>query len=235
VPKDGIGGFRPDEHVAPGPIAPVRELPINLGFDVGGTPAGAINQTMPSSAVRMLREVVTDPDPITGPDRFAEMVLALLMSDFRGMPIGLSFGDPSAFYGADKITGEYAWMQTVALALSINIQPAPSQEPSIRIGSIGILLKQRGMYLVDPRCERAIGGFIAHYKLGKDSKGGILNGGRPVKNAWSHIIEAEQYVVLGARGRAGVIEDSARLGRAGNVYPIVSGKRHDNDFDVFRT
>lgn len=231
VPKDGIGGFRPDEHVADKPIAPVRELPINLGFDAGGTPSGAVIQIMPSGQVRTLREVTTE--PVTGAARFAEMMLTLLMGEFRGIPIGPSFGDPSAFYGADKVNGELAWMQTVALALNVNIQPAPSQEPGIRIDALGNLLKQRGMFLIDPRCETLIGGFVAHYKLTKDKKGRIENGGRPAKNEASHPMEALQYVVLGTRGRAGVIEDSARAGRPGNVIPIVAGKRHGSDFSVW--
>lgn len=232
VPKDGVGGFRPSDHVAAGPIKVVRELPINLGFDAGGTPACAVTQTMPTGQFRMLREITTE--PVTGPERFAEMITRLLVSeDFRGVPVGLNYGDPSAFYGADKEHGDLAWMQTVALAIGSNILPAPSNEPAIRIASLSLLMKQYGMFQVDPRCETTIGGLAAHYKIGKDKKGAIINGGRPVKNEYSHIVEALQYVALGTRGRAGVIEDAARAGRAGNVIPIIAGKRHDNDFDGY--
>lgn len=231
VPKDNIGGFRQEVHVAPGPIAPVRELPINWGFDAGGTPAGALIQPMPSGQVRILREVTTE--PITGAARFGEMVLAIQMRDFKGVPVGNCYGDPAAFFGADKIVGELAWMQTVALAIGHNIEPAPSQEPELRIGAVALLLKQHGMLLIDPSCTMIIAGFAAHYKLGKDTKGKIINGGRPIKNEYSHVHEALQYVCLGTKGRAGVIQDSARAGRPGNVVPIVSGHRASADFDVY--
>lgn len=231
VPKDNIGGFRAEIHVAPGPIPIVRELPVNWGFDAGGTPAGALIQPMPSGQVRVLREVTTE--PITGAARFGEMVLAIMLRDFRGVPVGNCFGDPAAFYGADKMNGELAWMQTLALAIGKNIEPAPSQEPELRIGAVALLLKSHGMFLVDPSCTMLIGGFAAHYKLGKDKKGKIINGGRPVKNDYSHVHDALQYACLGVKGRASVIQEGARAGRAGNIVPMISGKRPSADFNVF--
>lgn len=234
VPKDGVGGFREKEHVAAGNIPVIRELPINLGFDAGGTPACAVTQSLPTGKFRMLREIVTE--PITGAERFSEMVIALLTTEeFLGVPVGLNFGDPSAFWGADKINGDLAFMETVALAIGSNILPSPSQELGLRIGALSLLFKSHGMFEIDPRCTVTIGGLAAHYKLGKDKKGNIINGGQPVKNEHGHIVEALQYVALGVRGRAGMIQESARADRPGNVIPIIAGKRHGNDFNVFDT
>jgi hypothetical protein len=234
VPKDGIGGFRRHEHVAAGPLKVVRELPINIGFDAGGTPAAMFIQPMPSGKIRYLREVTTE--PITGPSRFSEMCLAILLSDeFRGVPVGLCFGDPSAFWGADKQAGELAWMQTVALAIGHNIVDAPSNEPSIRIASLGNVLAATGLCEIDPRCAVFISGLATDYKLAKNAKGDVVGVDNQivVKNEASHIVEAAQYVTLGVRGRAGVIEDSARGKRPGNVVPIIQGTRVRSDFNVF--
>lgn len=233
VPKDGIGGFRRHEHVADGPLKIFPEIPINAGFDAGGTPAGMFIQRLPSGRINFLREITTE--PVTGSERFGAMCRDLLTTDFRGVPVALCFGDPSAFYGADKEVGELAWMETVALAIGHNIVPAPSQEPGIRIASIATLLKESGMVQIDPSCRMFIGGLAAHYKLGKDARGNVVGEDktRVVKNAHSHIVEAAQYVTLGVRGKAGVIEDSARAGRPGNVIPIISGNRPRSDFDVW--
>lgn len=241
--RDGIPvylkEFSERVHVSPVPLDPVKGLPLNMGFDAGGEPAAAIGQFMPNGQLRVLAEICSDPG--TGANRFAENLVRLLSTRFRGIPLGACFGDPSAFYGADRVNGELAWMETVALAISHNIDPAPSNEPSIRTDSVKLLLSRRidgqtEALLLDPSCERLISGFAANYKIAKSKEGKILNDGRPAKNQYSHVHDALQYLCLGVRGRAGVIEDSARAGRPGNVVPARfggGGPRPERGFNVW--
>ena len=229
--------FREQEQVADQPIRAVPNLPIGLGLDAGGSPAGVIGQFLPNGQMRLLREVCSRPG--TGPSRFAEMLLEILMSEFRGFAVSEAWADPSAFYGADRQAGELAFMETVARALNVSIMPAPSNEPSIRQEAVRWYLgapidASTPRLLIDPRCEFIIGGFAAHYKLTKQASAGATDKLAVVKNEYSHPHDGLQYLCLGHRGRAGVIADASRLGRGGNVVQIRSRKGRA-DFDVWRT
>lgn len=223
-------------HRADSPLKAMPGLPIALGFDAGGSPACAIGQFMPNGQLRVLGEVVTEPG--TGAIRFAGYVMEKLLSEFRGAPVREAYGDPSAFYGADRANGELAWMETVARALSINIEPAPSNEPGLRQDAVRWYLNQRidgntpGL-LVDPRCKVILGGFAAHYKLTKKGSAGETDKLAVAKNEYSHVHDALQYVALGHRGRYQTISAGANALRPGNVTPLRGNVVVRSDFDVF--
>ena len=103
---------------------------LSLGFDAGGSPACSIDQFLPNGQNLSLHEICAQPG--TGPGRFSEMVMEVLLARFQGFAIGEAWGDPSAFWGADRQAGELSFMETVSRALNINILPAPSNEPAIR-------------------------------------------------------------------------------------------------------
>jgi hypothetical protein len=224
-------------HVSESPLKPVPNLPLGLGLDAGGSPAAIFLQPMPSGQLRILREVCAAPG--TGPTRFSQMLMECLLTHFPGMPVREAFGDPSAWYGADSANGELAWMETVARALSINIEPAPSNEPSQRQEAVRFYLNLRidgntpGL-LIDPSCELTLGGFAAHYKLTKMASASQTDKLAIVKNEYSHPHDALQYWCLGHRGRYALINDAARLvGRQGNVVPIRGNVVVKSDFDIF--
>lgn len=227
--------FNINVHRADQPLAPVRNLPIGLGLDAGGSPACGIGQFMPNGQMRMLREICCLPG--TGPSRFAQMILEVLLADFAGMPVSEAFADPSAYYGADRVAGELSFMETVATALNISILPAPSNEPSIRQEAVkwylsGMIDGVTPRLLVSSDCEVTVGGFAAHYKLTKQASIGATDKLAVAKNEYSHIHDGWQYLALGHRGRQGVIADAARMGRPANVVAIKS-KTARADFDVF--
>jgi len=187
----------------------------------------------------VLREICANPG--TGPARFSEMILDVLLTDFRAVAINEAYADPSSFYGADKIAGELAWIEIVAKALNVNINPTQSNEPSLRQEAVrwyltGMIDGNTPRYLVDPRCTRLIGGFMAHYKLTKQASSGETDRLAVVKNEYSHIHDAEQYACLGHRGRYGVIDRAANMGRGANVVSMMAAGRPiqgRTDFDVF--
>lgn len=228
--------FSLERHRSDEYLKPVVGLPINLGLDAGGSPAATIGQFMPNGQRRVLREICADPG--TGPNRFAEMIMEVLLSDFKGFAINEGWADPSAYYGADRQAGELAHMEIVARAINVSILPAPSNEPALRHEAVrwyltGNIDANTPRYLVDPRCTRLIGGFMAHYKLTKQASAGATDKLAVAKNEYSHVHDAEQYICLGHRGRMGVIDGAANMGRGKNVVSMQS-IRGKTDFDVFK-
>ncbi|MCF1478148.1 hypothetical protein FS782_13815 [Agrobacterium vitis] len=210
-------------HVADQPLTPRQGVPLSTGKDAGGSPAGIITQFLPNGQMLVLAELCTEPG--TGPARYSQMFYDLLMDQFPGFGFREAWGDPAAFYGADTQNGELAWMQTVGKALSMHILPTETNEPAIRQEAVrwylsGMIDGQTPRMLIDPRCKVLIGGFAAHYKLTKQATAGGTDKLAVVKNKYSHIHDAFQYVCLGHRGLPGVMADAARLGRAGNVMTM---------------
>jgi hypothetical protein len=250
---DGLPGYAQDGkpvypefnlklHVADQPIAPAPGIPLSLGLDAGGSPAAVVKQFMPNGQARLLAELCAEPG--TGPARFSQMLFELLLSQFAGFPIREAWGDPAAFYGADTQNGELAWMQTVGKSLSIQILPAPSNEPHIRQEAVRWYLgapidATTPRLIIDPRCKIIIGGAAAHYKLTKQASASGTDRLDVVKNKYSHPHDGWQYVCLGHRGMHNVMDDASRLGRGANVVTIAqaraaeAARKNRNNFNVF--
>lgn len=219
--------FSLNRHVADQSFGPRRGIPLGIGLDAGGSPAAVIVQFLPNGQMLILDEICAQPG--TGPARFAEMILEVLLTRYAGFVIGEAYGDPSSFWGADKQAGELAFMETVARALNFNILPAPSNEPAIRHEFVRWYLGRpidgnTERMLVNPDCHVIVGGFAAHYKLTKQASAGATDVLAVAKNSYSHPHDALQYICLGHRGRFGVIEDASKLGRPDNVVGIRHNK-----------
>lgn len=231
-----FSGFNVLKNRADAPLTIVPELPFMLGMDAGGRPAAGIGQEMPNGQFRMQREIVSLPDVVTGPQRFAENVLAVLLRDYRGMRCAGAWADPSSWYGADKERGELAWVEIVSSALQIPIMPTASNDLGSRFEAVDWYLKDidanTPRLLVDPGCKYTIRGFVSQYQLTKHASAARTDSLEVEKNQYSHIMEAWQYLLFGYRGPQKVKADAARMGRAANVVSI-SSRRAKADFNVF--
>ncbi len=210
-------------HVADAPLTPRPGVPLSTGIDAGGSPAGVIGQFLPNGQLLLLAEICAEPG--CGPNRFSQMFYELLIDQFAGLAFREAFGDPAAFMGADTQNGELHWMGTVGKALSLQIMPTETNEPSIRQEAVrwyltGMIDANTPRLLIDPRCKRIIGGFAAHYKLTKQASIGGTDKLAVVKNEYSHPHDGLQYMCLGHRGLPGVIKDASNLGRPGNVMTL---------------
>lgn len=229
--------FDMGRHRANDRLEPVRELPFHLGADAGGTPAAVLGQVMPTGQLRVLREIVTSPLTVTGPGRFAEMIMEVILRDFAGMRCGGGWGDPSAWYGADKERGELAFMEIVREALQISIMPTLTNDVPSRIESVDWYLKANidantPRMIVDPTCKYLIRGFVSQYHLTKNASEGKTDSLQIAKNEYSHVHDALQYLCYGYRGPQQVKSEAARMGRPNNVVPIRSITAK-SDFDVW--
>lgn len=210
-------------HVADQPLAATLGRGITIGIDAGGSPAATIGQPQANGQDRLLAELVSEPG--TGPTRFAQMLLELLLQQFPALPVLGCWGDPAAFMGGDTVTGEFNWILSVQQTLRLQINPAPSNEPAIRqeavrMGLTGMVDGNTPRYLIDPRCKKMIGGFAAHYKLTKQASVSGTDKLAVVKNDYSHPHDAEQYRRLGYLGLANVIGAGAAATLPANVASL---------------
>lgn len=231
-----FSNFSINRHRSSDFLKPVPELPFYIGADAGGTPAACIGQFMPNGQFRGLREIVTKPTEITGPQRFAEMIADVLLHDFRGMRCGGAWGDPSAWYGADKQRGELAFMEIVGKALAIRFRPTDTNDFKSRFEAVDFFLKglidaNTPRALFDPRLKTTIRGFISQYKTTKHFSEGKSQSVEIANNEFTHVQDAWQYLLLGYRGGAKVKQDAAQIGRPANVVSIANRVRK-GEFNV---
>ena len=220
------------------PLPIVKELPFTIGMDAGGRPAAVICQRMPNGQKRILREVVSRADTVTGPSRFAENINEVLLRDFRGMRCGGAWADPSSWYGADKKAGELAGVDAVARARAFRMLPRATNALGSRFegvgGYSGGLDANTWRLLIDPSCKFIIRAYVSQYQLTKHATLGKTDGIEVEKNEYSHVAEADQYESYGYRGPTNVRKDAAQMGRAQNVVPLRSTTAR-SDFDVFKS
>ncbi len=196
-------------HAAGQPLPLRRDLPLLFGFDAGMHPACVIGQPMANGQIRVVKEFMPG---WRGPTLFARDIATWFESQRIDLKGAKSWADPTAFDGADEEGGELSWVQTVQGILGLKIEPAPSNEPTLRQDAVTQLLgylidgRDPGL-LISPTCSQLLKGFASHYRFVKvktDLGDGYAY--KPQKNDSSHVHDALQYLVLGRRGKDAVIK-----------------------------
>lgn len=193
--------FNDQLHVASGDLAPAKGLPLVIGLDAGGTPAGVILQRMPNGQWRILDELVVKGDGVVGPSRFAEKLNQLLRETYEGWK-ATAWADPSAAYGADVDDDELNWIQIVESKTKIRTRAAPTNAPSVRWDAVRNPLQRMidghhpGL-LLSPTCKMLRKGFNATYRFRKRQGPGNQYDDKADKNDASHPHDALQYAMLG--------------------------------------
>lgn len=197
-------------HCSPARIEPVKGLPITLGADAGGTPAGTVGQKMPNGQNRVLAEITTPDDEFTGPVTFGEKFNELLKDRFDGFAIDAATLDPSATFGGDQ--NNLAWANDLARVMKINWRPAPTNALTPRFGVINNNLTRlidgvHPAYLISgPDCPILRKACANGYRFKARQIGGAVTyADQPEKNRWSHVAEAEQYRMLGTTSYSAVM------------------------------
>lgn len=191
-----------------------------LGLDGGGTPAAVVmGRTRSGRRIIYAEVVLTDPfDPKgrrllygVGPTRFAEAIHDLLRSRFARQHVSIAWGDPAAFYGADREKGEFSFMEKVQHVLKVPVQPPASNEIDLRLDAVRTLLnrinasEQVRDLMINPSCRFLRRGFGGDYKWAKADPLQPSKALAKQKTASSHAMDALGYACLGDVGRAGVI------------------------------
>lgn len=195
-----------------------------LGLDGGGTPAASIwGRHRNGRRFKYAEVVLTDPlDPRgrrilhgVGAKRFGQALGDALFPRFSRCRISMAWGDPAAFYGADREMGEYSDLEIACSKLSIPLQPAPSNELGLRHEAVRTPLLESNVHdglpniMINPSCRWTRRGFSGDYRWEARDPKAPSKRLRVQKTNSSHAMEADQYALLGDMGRAAVVHGKA--------------------------
>ena len=197
-----------EKHVAREELKYHPELDLWVGIDFGLTPAAVFGQRMVTGRWNILRELVaTD----MGMTRFAPLLKVELQRLAPGAKNIKIFGDPA---GDIRAQTDESTPFDILRAAGIIARPAPSNDIALRIDAVDAALTRmvdgQPGYLMDPCCrtlrKAKRGGY--HYKRMQVS-GQARYDDKPDKNKFSHVSDAEQYMMLGAgEGRKLTVGDN---------------------------
>lgn len=237
--KPVFQSFRDRTHVSPTILKPDPQLKLLIGVDFGLTPAAVIGQKNEKGQWRILDEYVTDD---MGVVRFAQNLSAFLRRKYPDMRVGGGWGDPAGrSRGMDEetafsIMNEYCPLDP--LDPTVVWQPAADKNDlDLRFEAVNVALDRMvdgdPGFLLSPDVPTMRKGFNGgyHFKYLKNGDGRQTQE-FPSKNKHSHIMDALQYLLLGAGAYHSVIrkvEYNNRFGKG--PAPVIMAK--DLDYDLF--
>lgn len=214
---EGLGIYTEDFdrqfHVATEEIRPIPDVPIVLGFDFGLNPCVLFGQVTAGGCLMLLHEVVTwdgrGEQKQSGLDRLMADVVPWANIMYRDNDWQSDAWVDPAGYTRDQ-SNEKTCVQVLA-DYGVYAQPgAVSFEE--RRAAVSRLLNSNNAgkprILISPTCHMVIEGLQGAYQYRKAGAG--LGGDyieKAVKNAWSHPINALEYMVTGIFGLAGKAEE----------------------------
>jgi hypothetical protein len=201
--------YSDERHLTPEPLQAVKNVPVRIGLDAGlRRPAAVFGQWMPDGQWRILGELVPGR---MGAKRFAEVVKTWLQQHAAANVWGPAYADPAGWDGADKEGGESAWAEIMSAELGMPIEPAPANELNLRIEAVrdelvGRVDEGREALRLSSACLSLRKGFASHYRFQRMMIAGQVRlSDKPEKNDYSHPHDALQYLLLGSKGKYGVI------------------------------
>lgn len=212
-------------HAAQQIITPARGLTIWVGLDFGRTPAAAFAQHFPNGQWGVIDELVTED---IGAVRFAELLKKKMSQDYQGFEFRI-YGDPAGDTRAPTSQREDDTYFSILKAKGVPAVPTHTNDfilrrealvaPMLRMtdGLPGLQVSPKAKYL-----RKALAGGY-HYKRIKVS-GDERFEDKPVKNIYSHVAEAAQYLFLGAGEGSALIRRPR--GRPTNIRQPGYASRH---------
>ena len=177
-------------------FTPNSRLLLHVGMDFGLTPAAVFAQQMVNGQWRKCSEVVTDNMGIV---RFAHEVKRHLAQEYPGFKIGSMTGDPA---GNARNDDERTTFEILA-AEGLSVQPAKTNDPTLRIEAtrspMSKMIDGDPAVLIHPRCKVLRKGYAGGYNYRRVQVAGQERfHDVPDKNLFSHVCDADQYLMLGA-------------------------------------
>lgn len=184
-----------------------RGLPIVIGWDFGLTPACVIAQVTARGKIVILDELVSED---MGIRQFANEVVKPVLINKYGNFTTYSVGDPAGNIRAQ--TDEKTCLQEL-LEAGIPTEPAPTNDFIPRREAVAFFLTRMSegtpAFALNPRCSFIRKGLGGRYKYERlRTTGAARYRDRPVKDMYSHIQDALQYLCL--RVRSGLTPTRAR-------------------------
>lgn len=187
--------YRDFSHCAKFEIQP--HFGIYVGMDFGLTPAAIFAQRLPSGAWRKRSEIVTEDCTIQA---FAELVKYELQTRYDNFEVLGIYGDPA---GDGRFAGDGQTAIQICKAAGLPVKPAKSNDPTLRIETVAAQFRRQidgaPAMLIHPECltlRRAYGGGYCYERV--QVVGDLRWKDKPKKDRFSHIADADQYLMLGA-------------------------------------
>ncbi|HEU4344813.1 MAG TPA: hypothetical protein VFU31_24960 [Candidatus Binatia bacterium] len=184
---------------------PIKNVPIQRGWDFGLTPACEFSQLMPNGRWITFDEMCADS---LGIDRFSDQVLTHCVNKYSGYKFE-DVGDPSG--NAKAQTDERTCFE-IMRGKGIEIEGG-EETITMRLEAVKWALRQlvdgKPMVAVHPRCVKLRKGYQGRYKYKRMQMKEERYADVPDKNEYSHPHDANQYVaakLFGARIKAAGVQ-----------------------------
>lgn len=204
--------FNPDRHIA-NDLTPVvsSTYPLCIGLDFGRTPAAVVGQLTPNGQVLVVGECVAEN---MGMEKFCKSVLKPYLYEKFPQHSYYIAPDPAGFQKTQL--GEYSPAQFLQQQGFHLVKPI-TNDPEIRIQAVERLLLDgvdtMPRFLINSEAAPVTTqGLKGKYRWKTNKNGEMMASREPIKNEWSHSMDALQYLAL--------VIDGGHLGRS-----IRRGKR----------
>ena len=186
--------FVADTHVSKEEIPVADGVPLYIGLDFGLTPAAVFGQKVRGRWLILQELVAFD----MGIVRFAELLRSEIATRYGNLEVNI-YGDPAGDFRSQ--TDESTPFQVLRGA-GLMARPTSSNDVALRIESVSTVLNrmvdgQSGI-LIDFRCKELVKGFEGGYQYRRLQVSGERYEDKPLKDRYSHIHDAMQYLMLGA-------------------------------------
>lgn len=213
--------FRREVHVAPVKWDATRPATL-IGMDFARNPAVAVGQDI-DGQLRIIREFVgINIDVAAFVKETVIPQMNQLYPDFKLR----GWGDPS---GNGRTGGDASTAFIHARESGLSLVPAWTNDPAERQRAVSRRLSRltngTPAIVIDPSCTTLVGGFAGGYRFERKKVEGTIDEYKdePLKNLFSHIHDALQYLVSGLDRGSGKTPDEQRR-QARESGPLPNGR-----------
>lgn len=182
--------FSEVDHVLPEDVDANNYSPIIIGLDFGRDPAAAFLQQDRGKWIE-LSELIGDNESA---ERFAPRVKNHLMQYYPGLTYEF-WGDPRGGDG-NQANEETAFDVFQRLGMMV-MKATEDNSPELRRSTVESVLERRNGFGINPKCLVSKRGFAGGYHYRKIKGLAGMYSPKPVKNSYSHIVEAVENALIG--------------------------------------
>jgi hypothetical protein len=202
--------YRDGTHCREFEIVPA--LGLHIGIDFGLTPAATLGQRTAMGAWRVFDELVTED---MGAKNFAAELRRLLRERYPNVPVLSATGDPAGDIRAqtDEVTPFQILRSEDVIAVPASTNDFVKRTEAVRMFH-NRMVDGEPAYLVHPRCKALRKAKAGRYQYKRLAVAGDERfRDVPDKNAYSHVAEAEQYMLVGAGEARALIRPQSHQNR----------------------